>query len=335
MALTDKQLIAELDKGTYKPVYLLMGEEDYYIDKISDHIEQHLIDPSLRDFDQTVVYGRDVDMATVITHAKRFPMMSPIHLVIVKEAQMIDLRQWDTLAAYLAQPAPQSLLLLCYRHKKLDKRTAAYKAIAKAGIVYETPKIYDNQVPAWIKSEVASHGHSITDKAAYMLGEFLGTELSKIANELSKLYPLLTAGTPIDETLVEQQIGISKDYNVFELQNAIGRRDPAMCNRIVNHFAANPKQNPIQPVLALLYGYFLKIMYYHQLENKTDAPQVLGCAPMFVKDYAQAASHYSLPKLASCIGYLYEADLRSKGVRASGEVAEGEILKELIFKIIH
>lgn len=335
MALTDKQLIAELQKGGFKPVYLLMGEEDHYIDIVSNYFEEKVIDPSLRDFDQTVLYGRDVDMATVVGNAKRFPMMSAVHLVIVKEAQMIDLRQWDTLAAYLAQPSPQSVIVLCYRHKKLDKRTSAYKAIEKAGVVYETPRIFDNQVPGWIMGEVKSHGHAITEKAAFMMSEFLGTDLSKIANELSKLYPLLKEGEPISESLVEQQIGISKDYNVFELQNAIGRRDPAMCNRIVNHFAANPKQNPIQPVLALLYGYFLKIMYYHQLENKSDAAKVLGCAPMFVKDYAQAASNYSLGKLASCIGYLYEADLRSKGVHASGNVSEGEILKELVFKIIH
>ncbi len=335
MALTDKQLIAELQTGKFKPVYLLMGEEDHYIDIVSAYFEDEVIDPSVRDFDMTVLYGKDVDMATVVSTAKRYPMMSPVHLVLVKEAQMIDTRQWETLAAYLQQPSPQTVLVFCYRHKKLDKRTAAYKAIDKSGVVYETPKIYDNQVPAWIKGEVTAHGHTISDKAAMMLNEFLGTDLGKISNELSKLYPLLKDGEGIDETLVEQQIGISKDYNVFELQNAIGRRDPVMCNRIVNYFAANPKKNPIQPVLALLYGYFLKIMFYHQLENKSDAPKVLGCAPMFVRDYAQAAANYSLGKLAACIGYLYDADLRSKGVRNSGSVTEGEILKELVFKIIH
>ena len=298
-------------------------------------MEENIVDSTLRDFDQTVLYGREVDMPTVIGHAKRYPMMSPVHLVMVKEAQNIDTRQWDVLAAYLQQPAPQTVLVFCYRHKKLDKRTAAYKAIAKEGVVYETPKVYDNQVPAWIRNEVSSHGFTIGDKAATMLLEFLGADLSKIAGELSKLYPLLPAGGAITAELVEQQIGVSKDYNVFELQSAIGRRDPVMCNRIVNYFAANPKNNPIQPVLALLYGYFLKIMCYHQLENKSDAAKVLGCAPMFVKDYAQAAANYSLGKLASCIGYLYEADLRSKGVRNSGTVTDGEILKELVFKVIH
>ena len=335
MALTDKQLIADLKGGKYSPVYLLMGEEDYYIDTVSDWMEEHIVDPTLRDFDQTVVYGRDVDMKTVVGHCKRFPMMSPVHLVLVKEAQGIDKRQWENLVPYLQQPSPQTVLVLCYRHGTLDKRTAVYKAIAAAGVVYETPKVYDNQVPAWIKAEVATAGHAISDKAAMMLSEFLGTDLGKVANELSKLYPLVPQGGIIDERLVEQQVGISKDYNVFELQNAIGRRDPVMCNRIVNYFAANPKKNPIQPVLALLYGYFLKIMWYHQLENKSDAPKVLGCAPVFVKDYAQAAANYSLGKLASCIGYLYDTDLRSKGVRNSGNTTDGELLKELVFKIIH
>ena len=335
MALTDKQLIADLQGGNYSPVYLLMGEEDYYIDRVSDWMEENIVDASLRDFDQTVLYGRDVDMKTIVGHCKRFPMMSPVHLVLVKEAQGIDKRQWEALAPYLQQPSPQSMLVLCYRHGSLDKRTAAYKAIAAAGVVYEAPKVYDNQVPGWIKAQVASCNRSISDKAAMMLSDFLGTALGKIANELSKLYPLVPEGGLIDERLVEQQVGISKDYNVFELQKAIGLRDAVMCNRIVNYFAANPKAAPIQMVLPSLYGYFLKLMFYHQLENKSDAAKVLGCAPVFVRDYAQAAANYSLAKLASCIGYLYEADLRSKGVRNSGTVTDGEILKELVFKVIH
>ena len=335
MATTEKQLIADLKEGRFKPVYLLTGEENYYIDVVSDYFEQHVIDPSLRDFDLTVLYGRDVDMATVVSTVKRYPMMSPIHLVLVKEAQEIDVRQWERLTAYLQQPSPQSVLVLCYRHKKLDKRTAVYKAIAAAGVVYESPRIYDNQVPGWIRTEVAAHGFSISDKAAAMLAEYLGTDLGKVANELGKLYPLLPEHGTITEQLIEEQIGISKDYNIFELQKAIGRRDVVMCNRIVNYFAANPKKNPIQQVLPLLYSYFLKIMVYHQLENKSDAAKTLGCAPSFVQDYAVAARNYPLGKLATCIGYLYETDLRSKGVRNSGNVTDGELLKELIFKVIH
>ena len=335
MAVTDKQLIADLQAGIFKPVYLLTGEENYYIDVVSDYFENHVIDEAMRDFDLSVVYGRDTSMAAVISDAKRYPMMSPVHLVIVKEAQDIETRYWEQLATYLEKPSEKSAIVFCYRHKKLDKRTAAYKAIAAKGCVYETPKVWDNQLPSWIAKEVAANEFKITEKATYLITESLGNDLGKIVNELKKLYPLLPAGGTITEDLVEKQIGISKDYNVFELQKAIGRRDPVMCNRIVNYFAANPKKNPIQLVLPILYGYFLKVMFYHQLENKSDAAKVLGCAPSFVSDYAVAASNYPLGKLATCIGYLYETDLRSKGVRNSGNVTDGELLKELIFKVIH
>ncbi len=335
MATTEKQLIEDLKAGKFKPTYLLTGEENYYIDVVSDYFENKVIDESMRDFDQTVVYGRDTNMLNIISEAKRFPMMSPIHLVIVKEAQDLETRQWESLATYLEHPAERGVIVFCYRHKKLDKRTAAYKAIDKKGCVYETPKVWDNQIPGWIAKEVSSKGFTISDKATVMLSEYLGADLSKIANELSKLYPLLPEHGAITEQLIEDQIGISKDYNVFELQKAIGRRDPVMCNRIINYFAANPKKNPIQQVLPLLYSYFLKVMFFHQLENKSDAAKVLGCAPSFVSDYAVAAGNYPLGKLATCIGYLYETDLRSKGVRNSGNVTDGELLKELIFKVIH
>lgn len=335
MALTEKQLIADLKAGKFKPVYLLTGEENHYIDVVSNYFENEVIDAAMRDFDLTVMYGRDVDMAAVVNDAKRYPIMSPVHLVLVKEAQDIDTRQWELLATYLKQPSEKSVIVFCYRHKKLDKRTAAYKAIAAAGVVYETPKVWDNQVPAWIKSEVGAAGFDISDKAAYLIAESVGNDLGKIVNELRKLYPLLQPGAMITEDLVEQQIGISKEYNIFELQKAIGRRDAVMCNRIVNHFAANTKKNPIQMMLPVLYGYFLKVMFYHQLENKSDAAKELGVAPSFVKDYATAAANYPLGKLATCIGYLYDADLRSKGVRNSGSVTDGELMKELIFKVIH
>jgi DNA polymerase-3 subunit delta len=313
----------------------LTGEENYYIDLVSNYIEEHVVAPEMRDFDQTVVYGRDVDMRTVVSYAQRYPMMSPVQLVLVKEAQDIPIKEWELLEAYLEHPQPTTMLVFCYRHKKLDKRTAAYKAIDKTGAVYETPRVYDNQIPGWIASQVQSRGYTIGDKAAMLMAESLGTDLGKIANELGKLYPLLPAGGAITEQLVEQQIGISKDYNVFELQKAIGRRDPVMCNRIVDYFAANPKNNPLPPIVANLYSYFLKVMWYHQLENKSDAPKVLGCPPSFVQDYALAARNYPLGKLASCIGYLYDIDLRSKGVHNSGNVTDGELLKEFIFKTIH
>ena len=335
MALSEKQLIDSLKAKDYKPVYLLTGEENYYIDLISDYIETHLVPEEYRDFDQTVVYGRDVDMSTVVSYARQFPMMSPVKLVLVKEAQDIPVKDWDLLATYLEHPLAQTLLVFCYRHKKLDKRTKAYKAINDKGVVFERAKLYENQLPDWIGTFVNQRGYTITQKGAVLLAECLGNDLGKIANELSKVFISLPAGGVVNEEIIERYIGISKDYNVFELQTAIGRRDVVRCNRIVNHFAANPKDNPIQMVLPTLYNYFIKVMIYHQLEDKSQAASALKVNPYFVRDYATAASNYPLGKLASCIGYLNEADLRSKGVRNAGTITDGELLKELVFKIIH
>lgn len=335
MTLSHKQLIDATNAGQYYPVYLLTGEENYYIDKVSDNFENNLIDPGFRDFDQTVVYGRDVDMRTVISYAKQFPMMSPIKLVLVKEAQNIENKEWELLTEYLKNPLPQTLLVFCYRHKKFDKRTQIYKAINDKGCVCDTPKLYDSQLPDWIGTFVNDNGHTITQKGAVLIAESLGNDLGKIANELSKVFISLNPGDVINEDIIERNIGISKDYNVFELQNAIGRRDVVQCNRIINHFAANPKDNPIQMAIPLLYGYFIKVMIYHQLPDKSQAASTLKINPYFVRDYATAAQNYSLGKLASCIGYLNDADLRSKGIRNAGTVTDGELYKELIFKIIH
>jgi DNA polymerase-3 subunit delta len=335
MLVTDKQLKDSLKAGNYMPVYLLTGEENYFIDLISDFIEENIVEETLRDFDQTVLYGRDTDMRTVISYAKQFPMMSPVKLVLVKEAQDINIKEWDLLAEYLEHPLSQTLLVFCYRHKKLDKRSKAYKAINSKGYIFEHAKLYDSQIPDWIGTFVNQHGHTITQKGSVMIAESIGNDLGRIANELSKVFISLNPGDVINEDIIERNIGISKDYNVFELQKAIGRRDVLQCNRIVNHFAANPKDNPIQMVLPSLYGYFIKVMIYHQLQDKNQAASALKVNPYFVRDYATAASNYPLGKLASCIGYLNDADLRSKGIRNAGTVTDGELLKELVFKIIH
>lgn len=335
MNKTHSQLLSDLKAQQFSPVYLLTGEENYYIDAVSDYFEKNIVPEENRDFDQTVLYGREVSMSTVIAYAKQFPMLSPRKLVLVKEAQDIDARQWDTLAAYLEHPLEQTLLVFCYRHKKLDKRTKAFKSISGKGVVMEANKLYDNQVPEWIAGFINQRGYSITQKAAILVAESLGNDLGKIANELSKVFILIQPGETINESTVERHIGISKDYNVFELQSAIGMRDVVKCNRIVNHFAANPKDNPIQMILPNLYNYFIKIMIYHQLPDKTQAASAMKVNPFFVKEYAAAAQRYSLGKLASCIGYLNDADLRSKGIRNAGTVTDGELLKELVFKIIH
>lgn len=334
MVQTEKEIVADLKAGKFRPVYLLTGEENYYIDLVSNFFEKNVIAADFRDFDQTVVYGPEVDMPTVIDLAKRYPMMSPVQLVLVKEAQGIA-RDWELLAKYLENPQPQTVLVFCYRHKKLNKNSKAYKAINSVGVVFEKNKLRDYEVPSWIANVVQKKGYSITQTGAVLIAESLGNDLGKIANELSKVYISMPEGGTINEDVIETNIGISKEYNAFELQNAIGRRDVVQCNKIVNHFAANPKDNPIQLVIASLYGYFIKVMLYHQEPDKNKAASVLKVSPYFLKDYEKAAQNYSLGKLASCIGYLYEADLKSKGVRNNGTISDGEILKELVFKIIH
>lgn len=335
MAITETQLISDIQAGKFAPVYLLTGEENYYIDLVSDFFEENTVEPDFRDFDQTVVYGRDVEMLQVIGYAKQFPTLAPRQLVLVKEAQAIESRSWDLLASYLNNPQPTTVLVFCYRHKKLDKRTKAYKAIAAKGVIYEKNKLYDSQVPDWIARIVSKNGFSITEKGAMLIADHIGNDLGKIYNELTKVFISLPKGGVINEDVIEQNIGISKEYNVFELQNAIGRRDVVQCNRIVNHFIANPKDNPIQLIIPTLYNYFIKIMLYIQLTDKSSAAQVLKVNPFFIRDYEAASQNYTLGKLASCIGYLYDTDLRSKGVRNTGTISDGELLKELVFKIIH
>lgn len=335
MAVTEKEILSDIKNNRLKPVYLITGEEGYYIDMVSDYFENMVVDEASRDFDQTVVYGMDVDMSTVISYARQFPILSPTKLVMVKEAQDIKVDRWDSLIAYLDNPQPSTVLVFVYRHKSFDKRTKVYKAINTKGAVYEKKKLYENEIPRWINQHVQENGFSITENAANLISDSIGNDLDKISNELRKLYLALEKGTVITDDAVEHHIGISKTYNVFELQKAIGRRDALRCNRIVNHFAANPKEMPIQMLIPTLYSYFIKVMIYHQTTDKSQAASAMGISPYFLSDYETAASNYSLGKLATCIGYLHNTDLRSKGVNNTGSTPEGELLKELIFKIIH
>lgn len=329
MSITESQIVSDCKAGKYAPVYLLTGDENYFIDRVSDFLEAIVVPEENRDFDQSVLYGRDVEMRDVVALAQRYPMMSERQLVMVKEAQDIPTRDgaWDLLAKYLEHPQTQTVLVFCHRHKKLDKRSKAYKAIEKAGVVFEANPVAEAKLPLWISQFVKSNGYEVTEKVANLISEYVGSDLSKITNELSKVFVAEPKGTVIGDAVVERYIGISKDYNVFELQSAIARRDIEKCNRIVNNFAANPKANPIQMVLPMLYAFFVKVMAYIQ--------DPAGVRVWPVADYQMASQNYTLPKLASCIKYLYDADLKSKGVNNSGSITDGELYKEMIFKIIH
>lgn len=328
------QIINDLKNKIYYPIYFLAGEEPYYIDSISDFIEAHILSDMEKEFNQTVVYGRDTDVMSIVSLAKRFPMMANYQVVIVKEAQ--EVQNIEDLLPYVENPLNSTLLVLDYKYKKIDKRKSFYKTVNKKGVLFESKKIYDNKVGEWISTYVGARGYRITPKAAIMFTEFLGNDLSKIVNEITKLLINVPPGSEINDVIVEQNIGISKDYNIFELQNAIGSRNILKANQIVNYFAANPKENPLIRTISMLFSYFSKLFIYQQLEDKSrnNVASALSVSPFFVKDYQLAARNYNVKKLAAVIGYLHDYDLRSKGVN-NISTNDGELLKELMFKILH
>jgi DNA polymerase-3 subunit delta len=332
--MTFEQILSDIHNKKYAPIYFLMGEEPYFIDVISDTIEEEVLDEAEKAFNQIVVYGRDVDIDTVATHAKSFSMMGGYMVVIVKEAQ--DLKNIEDFEKYLDVIPPTTILVFDYKYKKLDKRRALAKKIDKMGVLFESKKLYENNIPGWIQSYLSDKGYSITPKAAQMLTDFLGTDLHKVRNELDKLIIALPKSKKIDDADVEYNIGISKDYNVFELQNAIGRRDVMKANQIVNYFGDNGKDNPLLVTAISLYGYFTKILKVHYATDPSQnaLAATLGVNPYFVRDYQLAARNYSIGDCVRCISVLREFDLKSKGYN-SGEVSEKDLYREMIFKLLH
>ena len=329
-----KQLVADIKDGNIKPIYLLMGEEPYYIDKISDFIEDNVLEEADKGFNQVVLYGADITVDDIIANAKRFPMMAERQVVIIKEAQELS-RTIDKLSKYAENPQPSTVLVINYKYKKVDKRKALYKTIKKSGVVFESKKLYENQVADWIRRVLSPKQYSITPKSAQMLVEFLGTDLSRINNELEKLQSIIPKGTQITPELIERNIGISKDFNNFELQKAIGQRDTLKAHRIINYFAQNPRDNPMVVTVSLLNNFFTQLLKYHGLENKQErsVASVLGINPYFVKDYVSAARNYPMKKVSQVISTLREFDVKSKGV-GSNAVPQGDLLKELLVKIM-
>lgn len=334
MAADLGKIISDITKKAYAPVYLLCGEEPYYIDVISDYIEENVLDESEREFNQAILYGRDVDAGKVIEYAKRFPMMSQYQVVIVKEAQ--DMKTIDDLTTYVEKPLSSTILVLCYKYKKYDKRKALAKIADKKGIYYESARMYQEKMPAWITEYVTSKGYKITSKAAVLLGDFLGTDLSKVANETGKLFILLPKGSTITEDIIEKNIGISKDYNFFEFQEALASRNIEKANRIVNFFNSNPKENPLVKIVPMTYSFFSKVIICAALPDKSQGSvaSALGIAPFIARDYAKAAGNYSYEKLTNVISILREFDLKSKGVDI-GSTQGPDLMKEMVFRILH
>lgn len=330
-----KLLVSAIKKGDLKPIYFLMGEEPYYIDKVSDFIQDNVLEESEKGFNQMVLYGRDVTIEDIVSNAKRYPMMAEKQVVIIKEAQDLS-RTIEKLADYAKNPQPSTVLVINYKYKTIDKRKALYKTLNKVGVVYESKKLYDNQVLDWIRRVLAGQGYTITPKAAQMLVEFLGTDLSKIENELNKLKIVLPANSQITPEAIEENIGISKDFNNFELRKAIGERNLEKAFKIVKYFADNPKDNPMVVTVSMLFGFFSQLLQFHGLSDKSprSVASILKINPYFVNEYISAARNFSMKKVSEVIGVLREFDVRSKGV-GSNAVPQGDLLKELIFRILN
>jgi len=330
-----QQILANLKSRVYSPIYFLYGEEPYYIDKISEFMIANVLTEQEKSFNQTILYGKDSNAAQVINSARRFPMMSSHQLVVIKEAQ--ELADFENLVHYVENPLNSTLLVICYKYKSPDKRKKAVKALIENAVCFESEKIYDSKLPEWINALVKSKNYAIEAKAAVLLSEYLGNDLSRIENELEKLFISIPAGTiGITSDLVEKNIGISKEYNVFELQSALIKKDVIKANRIINYFGDNQKNYHLTMVVAQLYSFFLKILLFHTLKDKSRsaAASALKVNPYFIGDYEQGAKVYSASRLVNIISWLREYDLKSKGV-GNSSTENGDLLRELIFKILH
>jgi len=330
-----EQLIGDLKNKVYRPIYFLHGDEPYYIDLVSDYITKKVLSEAEQSFNQTIIYGKESDAGQVINLARRFPMMASHQVVVVREAQ--ELKGFEDLIHYAESPQPSTLLVINYKYKKPDKRKKVFKALERNGVNFESKKLYDNQVPGWIAGFASKRKYRMEPKAAALLAEYLGSDLSKIANEVEKLTIAIgEKGQTISSTHVEEHIGISKDYNQFELQNALGKKDVLKANHIINYFAENQKNYHITQTISSLYYYFSKLLLIHYLKDrsKQNVASKLKVNPFFVKDYENAARLYSAGKLVHIISLLRSYDMRSKGYKGNTS-PEGELLRELIFKILH
>jgi DNA polymerase-3 subunit delta len=335
-----KKIWTDLKARKYAPVYFLQGEESFYIDMISNYIETYALSDGEKGFNQVVLYGKDVTMATILTNARRFPMMAERQVVIVKEAQDIqDLNKEigaKLLLDYLVKQVPSTILVFCHKHKTLDKRRELGKKIDQYAVMLTTKKMYDNQLPEFVNEYVSDKKISIDDRAVQVLCEYVGNDLHRLANEIDKLIISLPSGTPIGIEQVMNQVGVSKEYNIFELQKAILQRDTMMANKIVNYFESNTKKNPMIPVVAFLYSFFSKLLMATQVADKSEKglASELKVSPYAVRDYTLALRQYPQAKIIDNIAALKDADLKLKGVN-TGSADEGQIFRELVWRIMN
>ncbi len=335
MAATYEEIMSDLKNRIFKPVYFLAGEEPYYIDLISGYIEEKILPEAEKSFNQMILYGDDTNIPSIIDLARRFPMMSSHQVIIIKEAQ--PLKKIEDLAIYLEKPLNSTILVICYKYKTLDKRTKLFKTLESHGVYFESARVRDYLIPGWIERYLMLKGIKTDPNASAMLTEYLGTDLHKIVNELDKLIITLPEGKPmITTSLIEKNIGISKDYNNFELQKAIGEKNIRKSNMIVHYFANNPKDNPLTLTISSLFTYFSKLLTYHYLtdKSKNNVAAALKVNPFFVKEYENSATKYNVARTVQIISLLRTYDMRSKGYGDPG-TEPGDLLKELVYRILH
>ena len=329
-----KEIIQQIKAKTPPSVLFLHGEESYYIDLITEAATKHLLEEHERDFNQTIVYGKDVNLLHLLEQVKQYPMMSEKQLVIVKEAQ--EVKSWEVMERYFDNPVPSTILIICHKHKKADQRKKYFKSIKKNGVIFESKKLYENQVEPWIQQHLKTKGFTISQKAATLLVDFLGTDLSKISRELDKLAIVLEKGTQISDVHIEENIGISKDYNPFELANAVSKRDIHKAHKIINYFEQNPKIAHPASLIPNLFNVFERLMRAHFLKIR-DARQLqsaLGLNYFAAQDTMAGLNIYNPKKIARNITLLHQYDLKAKGFN-KGSCSDADMMRELIYQLMH
>ncbi len=329
-----EDIIQSIQKRQVSPLYLLHGEEPYFVDQVSNYIQEHLLTETEQVFNQRIFYGKETDYKTVVDEARQYPMMSNQRLVIVREAQ--DMRSFMELESYFENPVPSTILVLCYKYKKLDQRTKAAKAIKQNGVVFESKKLYENQLPAWIVKEAQRHELKLQPEAAHLIAEYLGSDLGGIVQNLEKIKLATLPGQPVTSQDLEPIVGIHKEFNVFELQKALGIRDYKKIYQITSYFESNPKGNPMVMIMASLYNFFMKLYVAKSGDHKNDKDLMAALqlkSSFFLKEYKDALRQYSMVQLEAILILLREYDLRSKGVNDKG-TSEGQLMKEMISRMI-
>jgi len=327
-----QDILKDWKQKKFKSIYWLEGEEDFFIDQVIDYAEHKLLDEAEKGFNLTVLYGKDADWSAVINACRRYPMFAEKQVVILKEAQAM--RDLLKLEPYIDHPLDSTIFVVAHKQGKLDGRSKMAKLIKDKGVLLSTKKLYDNQLPGWVEVYVREMGRAISQKACILLVDHIGNDLSRISNEIDKLLVNLPNEKKIDEGDIEKYVGISKEYNVFELQNAVGQQDFIKVMRIVNYFAANPKAGPVQMVIPALYNFFSKVnLIFGVKGGEKEIASTLGVHPFFVKDYMQAARQYGAEGTEKAILLLHTYNLRSIGINDSG-VEDGELMKELMYKVM-